>query len=125
MSQNTPPSESSNAVRLLPLIEGSPNEGLANLLARLIVEKEEDAAQASWAAIVILSGIQAFLDTNGDYGTVELMWEPAIVIRNLQKTYGPKAKDVANEMAASCKQLNDERGARIYARAAVALESIN
>lgn len=114
---------SSPEVRLLPLAEGAPNEGLANLLARLLIEDESQAEQGAQAALLILTGIQSFIDTGGDYLTVERIWEPVIVARQLEKTHGDLAWKKAGEMAEAAKAANDLRGADIYERVSVALHA--
>lgn len=108
-------------VRLLPLNEGAPNEGLANALARLMIEDESQAELGASNALIILTGIQAFLDSGGDYLTVERIWEPYIVARQLQKTYGDGAWKKATEMAEAALAMQDNRGAIIYERTATLL----
>jgi hypothetical protein len=108
-------------VRLLPLIENSPNEGVANTLARLLVEDVSQAHLGAHSAILILTGVQAFLDSGGDYTVVERLWEPIIVARQMEKSYGSAAWKKAAEMAAAATKVNDERGQAIYSRAATIL----
>lgn len=107
--------------RLLPLIPDSPNEGVANSLARLLIEDEIQSREGAQGALLILTGLQAFLDT-GTYLAVEQLWEPVIVCRQMQKAYRESAWKKAAEMAAACKTVNDERGAFIYERVATLLD---
>lgn len=119
------PPNSSPEVRLLPLVEGTPNEGLANLLARLLVDDEAQAGLGAQSSLLILAGVQAFLDSNGDYATAEQLWEPVIVARQLEKALGSAeaALEKATEMAKGCIGANDRRGAGIYERAAALLDA--
>jgi hypothetical protein len=110
--------EAKLAVRLLPLVEKAPNDGLANCLARLLVDDATQAEDGARASLLILTGIQAFLDSNGDYRAVEAAWEPSIVARHMLKAYGDEAWRKAAEMCGGCKAVEDERGAYIYARVA-------
>jgi hypothetical protein len=112
---------SPEAIRLLPLVEGAPNEGVANTLARLLIDDESQAEIGASSAIVILSGIQAFYDSGGDFLVVERIWEPYIVARQMQKAFGANAWKKAAEMAGAAHAANDERGAVIYERVATLL----
>jgi len=119
MNPESPQPPSLPVVRLLPLVENSPNEGLANLLARLLIDDEAQAEQGAQGALLILTGIQSFFDNGGDYQTVELLWEPVIVARHMEKTLGLAAAAAkAADMAAAARGVNDERGAAIYERTA-------
>jgi len=102
--------------RLLPLIPNSSNEGLANTLARLLVEDESQAETGAQGALFILTGIQAYLDSGGAYSVIEHAWEPCIVARQIKKTYGQDGMKKAAEMAAACRAVEDSRGAQIYER---------
>ncbi len=110
--------EAKLAVRLLPLVEKAPNEGVANCLARLLVDDATQAEHGARGALLILTGIQAFLDSGGDYRAVEGIWEPAIVARQMLVGYGEEAWKKAAEMCGACKAVEDERGAYVYARVA-------
>lgn len=114
--------EQNYAVRLLPLTPASANEGLANLLARLLTEDESQAEHSAQAALFILSGIQAFLDS-GDYRSVEILWEPVLVARQMEKAYGTLGAAKATDMAAAMRLAQDERGAAIYERASELLRA--
>lgn len=116
------PPQSSPAVRLLPLVAESPNEGVANLLARLLVEDETQIEMGATGALLILSGIQTFLDSGGDYRAVERVWEPHIVARHLEKAYGKDAAKNARQLAAAMQKGGDLRGGWVYERAAVLLD---
>lgn len=113
-AQTIEPEKVSEIPRLLPLVEGTPNEGLANALARLFAQSIDDAEAASTMALVILTGIQEFYDSGGDYVRVEQVWEPIIVYRQLEKAFGDNAQQKATELYQSAKLLNDTRGAAIY-----------
>ena len=117
----SPQPKSSPEVRLLPLVEGAPNEGLANVLARLLIDDESQAEIGASNALIILSGIQAFYDSGGDFLIVERIWEPYIVSRQMQKAYGEGAWKKAAEMSGAARAANDERGAVIYERVATLL----
>lgn len=102
--------------RFLPLVERSANEGVANALARLLTTDESLVESGSLTALLILTGIQAFLDSGGDYLAVERIWEPVIVTQQLKRAYGLSALDKVKEMATAARALNDNRGAEIYER---------
>lgn len=112
------PAKSSSEVRLLPLVAESSNEGLANLLARLLVEDENHIEMGATGALLILSGIQTFLDRGGDYRAVERVWEPHIVARHLEKAYNQEAAKNARQLASAMRKGGDARGAWIYEQAA-------
>lgn len=116
------PPKSSPEVRLLPLVPESPNEGVANLLARLLVEDETQIEMGATGALLILSGIQTFIDSGGDYKAVERVWEPHIVARHLEKAYGTEAAKNARQLAAAMQKGGDQRGAWLYERAAKLLD---
>lgn len=120
MPQDTPLPTSSPVPRLLPLVEGTHNEGVANALARLIVADETQAEMGARGALLILTGIQTFLDT-GDYLAVERIWEPIILARHLERAYKDEGAKQAQQMAAALRKGGDQRGAWIYERAAVLL----
>jgi hypothetical protein len=107
--------------RLLPLVERSANDGVANALGRLLVEDPAQAEDGARLAILILTGIQTFLDSDGSYAAVEQIWEPVIVARHMAKAYGTDAWKKAAEMSGVAKTVADNRGAQIYASAAVLL----
>lgn len=111
-------SEPTTPPRLLPLIENSPNDGLANLLTRLLIDDPALADDGARLAILIMTGIQAFLDSGGSYSAVEIYWEPVITARQMAKAYGEHTWKKAAEMAGACKATGDERGAAIYTRVA-------
>lgn len=121
MNPDSPQPASSPAVRLLPLVEGSSNEGLANALARLLVENEEQAEMGARGALLILTGIQTFIDSGGDYLKVEHLWEPCIVARHMEFAHGETAWIKACEMAEAARTCGDDRGTAIYERVAVIL----
>jgi hypothetical protein len=110
--------------KLIPLIERSSNEAVANTLARLLIDDENQVESGSMTALLILTGIQAYLDSGGDYLAVEILWEPVIVAKQIMKAYGNGALDKATEMAVAARALNDVRGAQIYERV-VALLSVD
>ena len=83
--------------RLLPLVSQSPNEAVANMLARLI----GDDPRCATSAIIILTGIQAFLDT-GDAKATATIWEPLIVARKLKQQWGGQAYRQACKALATC-----------------------
>jgi hypothetical protein len=85
------------APRLVPLIDKGPNELVANLLARLI----GDDPRAATSAIVILSGLQAFLDSNDPQQTAAI-WEPLITARRLKQQWGGQAYRKACQALAQC-----------------------
>jgi len=116
MSPDTQLPTSLPEVRLLPLVEGAPNEGVANALARLLAADESQAELAARSALFILTGIQAFYDSGGNYLAVERFWEPVIVSRQMEKAYGPKALEKAVEMTEAAHKAEDRRGAGIYAQ---------
>lgn len=95
---------------------------MANLLARLLVEDESQIEMGATGALLILSGIQTFLDSGGDYRAVERVWEPHIVARHLEKAYGKDAPKNARQLAAAMQKGGDVRGAWLYERAAVLLD---
>lgn len=103
-------------VRLLPLTPGAGNEALANALARLLVEDEAHAEMGARGALLILTGIQAFLDSNGDHLLVEQLWEPIAIARQLEKTFGTgvAARAKALEMAEAARALKNEHRTSIY-----------
>lgn len=123
MPQDTPLPTSLPVVRLLPLTEGAPNEGLANALARLLIDDESQAESGAQYALLILTGIQTFYDTGGNYVAVERLWEPFIVSRQMEKAYGEKAWEKAAEMAEAARKVDDQRGAWIYQAVASMLKS--
>lgn len=102
--------------RLLPLIEQAPNEGVANALARLLIDDPANAEDGTRLTILILTGIQAFLDSGGCYEATELVWEPVIVARQMLKAYANDACNKAQEMREAAAVVKDVRGAEIYAR---------
>ncbi len=115
----------STEVRLLPLVQFSANDGVANLLARMLTDDPALAAEASQSSLLILTGIQTFLDTGGDYLAVERLWEPVIVAREMEKAYGPEeGAKKAVEMGAAARAVCDVRGAGIYEQVAGILQSM-
>lgn len=99
--------------RLLPLIAQSENERLANGLARLLTDDVGEAENASRLSIVILTGIQLFLDS-GSYSATENTWEAVVLARDLFKEHGPDAWKVAAARAGAAKAANEPRQALIY-----------
>jgi len=97
---DTPQSEPS--VNLLPLVENGPNEQVANMLSRLIGEGPRAAA----SALVILTGLQQFLDTGKSEAAASL-WEPLITVRHMKAQWGGQAYRKACEMMAACSDSND------------------
>ncbi len=118
------PAKSSDTLRLLPLCEGKSNEGLANALARLLCDEAEQAETGAKAALLILSGIQTYFDSGGDYLAVERVWEPVIVSRQLEKSFGAQAANKARIHAEKMTLENDARGAWIYNQASLLLEQV-
>lgn len=108
-------------IRLLPLTENAANEKLANALARLLVDDEKQAQLGAQAALLILTGIQTFLDNEGNYGLVEQLWEPNIVARQLEAKHGHEAWKMAGAMADEFFKGNNQPKAAIYNRAAAML----
>lgn len=86
-----------------------------------MIDDESQAEIGASSAIIILSGIQAFYDSDGDYLLVERIWEPYIVARQMQKTCGDAAWKKAAEMAEAARAVDDKRGALIYDRTAALL----
>lgn len=111
-------------VRLLPLTEGAPNEKLANGLAHLLIDDEAQAALGAQAALLILTGVQIFIDSGGDYAAVEQLWEPNVVARQLDALHGPEAWKKAAEMAESYARAGDQNKADIHKHAALMLRPI-
>lgn len=96
------------SVKLLPLIEGGPNEQVANLLARLI----GTGPRAAGSALVILTGLQEFLDT-GKSEAVAAVWEPLMTVRKLKQEWGGQAYKKACEAMAACSG-SDDANFRLY-----------
>lgn len=95
--------------RLTPLVENGPNEKVANMLARLI----GDDPRAATSALIILMGLQAYLDT-GKPETVGVFWEPIITARKLKKDYGGQAYRKACEVLASFNEDQDNPSYHLY-----------
>lgn len=108
------------AVRLLPLETGGPNEIVANKLARLLCSAEADTEAATHTALLILTALQAFLDS-GDARAVDALWEPLITAQRLSVEFGEEAWRQAAGRAGAAKAMGNERDAWIYERAAVML----
>jgi len=89
-------------VKLLPLEEGGPNEKVANLLARLIGE----GPRAAGSALVILTGLQAFLET-GRPEMPAAVWEPLITVRELKREFGGQAYKKACNLMLACSGSDD------------------
>jgi len=87
---------------LLPLEEGGPNEKVANMLAMLI----GDGPRAATSALVILTGLQEFLNS-GIAETTAAVWEPLITSRKLKREFGGQAYKKACEMLAACSGTDD------------------
>ena len=121
MSQESPPQTSSPEIRLLPLVEGAANEKLATALARLLVDDENRAQYGAQAALLILTGVQIFIDSDGNYDLVEQLWEPNIVASQLDTLHGPDAWKEAAARADELFKAGDQRKAAIYNRAAAML----
>lgn len=121
MSQESQPPASLPEVRLLPLVEGAANEKLANALARLLIDDEKQAQLGAQAALLILTGVQTFIDSQGDCDLVEQLWEPNIVARQLDAKHGPEAWKKAAALADEFFKANDQQKAVIYNRAAIML----
>lgn len=102
---DTPPTPT---VKLLPLLEGSPNEKVANMLARLIGE----GPRAATSALVILTGLQAYLDS-GIAETTGHIWEPLITARDLKRQFGGQAYKNACQSMAACAS-SDDPNFRLY-----------
>lgn len=88
-------------VRLLPLIENGSNEKVANMLTRLIGGDE----RAATSALIILAGLQKFLDS-GIPETTGALWEPLIEARNLKKQWGGQAYRKATELASAAHDID-------------------
>ena len=88
--------------RLLPLMEGGENEKVANLLARLI----GDGPRAAASALVILTGLQEFLNS-GQAKTTAFVWEPLITARQMKQQWGGQAYHQACVALAACSGSND------------------
>lgn len=116
----TPLPASIPAVRLLPLVENSPNEKLANTLAHLLAPNENDAEPAAQWALLILTGIQAYYDTGGNYLAVERLWAPIILSRQLAD--GPEAWKKAMELAKTYRAAGNLRASALYEQAAAYLK---
>lgn len=121
MSQESQPPPSLPEVKLLPLVEGAANEKLANALARLLIDDEKQAQLGAQAALLILTGIQTFLDSAGNYDLVEQLWEPNIVARQLEAKHGPEAWKKAAALADELFKINNQQKAAIYNHAAILL----
>jgi hypothetical protein len=127
MRKTYPLPASSADVRLLPLIKDGGNEALANLLADLLAGGADGAAAreaAAGVALMILNGIQAYLDKGGDYLAVESLWEPMIIGRRLYAQHGPEAWKTAAELAGKARAEDDPREADLCTRAALLLKDI-
>ena len=95
--------------RLTPLVENGPNEKVANMLARLI----GDDPRAATSALIILMGLQAYLDT-GNPETVGVFWEPIITARKLKKDYSGQAYRKACEVLGSFNGDQDNPNHHLY-----------
>lgn len=96
------------SVKLLPLNEGGDNEKIANMLARLIGE----GPRAAGSALVILTGLQEFLDT-GKAEATAAVWEPLITVRKMKQELGGQAYRKACELMAACSG-SDDPNFRLY-----------
>lgn len=96
------------SVKLLPLVEGGPNEQVANMLARLIGE----GPRAAGSALVILTGLQEFLDT-GKPEAVAAVWEPLVTVRQMKAQFGGQAYKKACEILLACSG-SDDPNFRLY-----------
>jgi len=123
MNPESPQASSSPEVRLLPLVEHGSNEALANTLARLLVDDESQAEMGARAALTILTGIQAFYDSGGDYRVIALAWEPVIVARQMEKIHGANGWREAAMRAGAAKAAEDHDIAALYERVARLLKS--
>lgn len=94
--------------RLLPLVEGGENEKVANLLARLI----GDSPRAATSALVILTGLQEFLNT-GKAEATALLWEPLVTARQMKQQWGGQAYNKACAVLAACSG-SDDPNFRLY-----------
>lgn len=113
--------EKEQTTRLLPLVPGTGNEQLANVLAMLLTEDEAHAEDAARGALLILTGIQAFQDSGGDYRTIEMAWRPAIIVRDLLLRHGDNAWQVAAKTAGEARGHGRHMVADIYERVALML----
>ena len=84
----------------------------------MLSDSPEHDEMSARGALFILTGIQEFLDSGGDYLRVESLWEPHIVARQLDQLYGAESWKKAAEMAGESLAKNDKRAAEIYATAA-------
>lgn len=108
-------------VRLLPLVANGPGEKLANLLAQLLVDDESQAENGARAALMILTGIQAFFDSGGDAKVLEHAWRPAIIARALERK-GPDAWKEAAALAGEALAADRHDVAALYERVALMLK---
>ena len=72
-------------------------------------------------ALMILTGIQAFLDSKGDARVIEHAWRPTIVARELEKS-GPDAWIRAATIAGEAMANDDKETADLYERVALMLK---
>lgn len=107
--------------RLLPLAPGTANEELANVLALLLTDDIAAVEDAARGALLILTGIQAFQDSGGDYRVIEQAWRPAIIARDLLTKHGDNAWQVAAKAAGEARGLDRHLVADIYERVALML----
>lgn len=112
-----------DSTRLLPLVEGAPNETLANLLAMLLIEDESQAEDGARGSLMILTGIQAYQDSGGDPRVIELAWRPVIVARKLLKEHGPEAWKIAAQKAGQAMAAENRVESEMYERVAVMLQA--
>ena len=122
MNPESPQASSSPEVRLLPLAEGAPSEMLANTLARLLTDDASQAESGARGALLILTGVQAFLDSGGNPHVIELAWEPTIAARELEKNHGADAWKRAAELAGEALAADDAKKAQLYGRVALMLK---
>ena len=113
-----------NDTRLLPLVPGGSSEHLANLLSELLSEDDVHSENAAAAALVILTGIQAYLDSAGDRVALERAWKPTILSRRLAAEYGKEAWRKAAEKAGEHLAAERPFKAQLYERAAIILKKM-
>jgi hypothetical protein len=95
---------------------------LANTLARLLTDDASQAESGARGALLILTGVQAFLDSGGNPHVIELAWEPTIAARELEKNHGADAWKRAAELAGEALAADDAKKAQLYGRVALMLK---
>ena len=94
------------------------------MVARLSVDDESQAEMGARAALTILTGIQAFYDSGGDYRVIALAWEPVIVARQMEKAHGADGWKAAAKVAGEALAADDRPKAELYERVALMLRPL-